>query len=80
MASAYLAIVQRENTPDDFTESNMVEGTNSDATAVIELRWLTTGNGTSLIKHDMIRALKLFERWIIQGGATTGADSNLPVM
>lgn len=78
MASVYIALVNREGVPDDFTNStgNIVEGTSSDATADVELRFLT-GAGTT--KLDLIRAMEIIKRWIIEGGQTTGQDSNLPI-
>lgn len=48
-------------------------GTSSTATDKVELRM----DQTAVTRLDVLKALKVFERWIIQGGLN-GAGANLP--
>jgi hypothetical protein len=81
MADTYIAMVNRENVTDWLTNStsNIVEGTSSDASAVLELR---IHQGASITRKDVVMFLESMKRWVQNGGqltmAASGGDTNLP--
>jgi hypothetical protein len=79
VADTFIGLVNREGVPDWQTNStgSITEGTSTNASAIIELR---LRQGASITKWDAIKALEIFKRWLIEGGQTTGADSNLPII
>lgn len=80
----YLSIPNRENIKDDFDNSGLDQGSSSTATDFIELRILTIKadgvTATNVTKRDVLIALEVFKRWIIEGGKVTSADANLPIL
>lgn len=64
-----------------INEASNSTGADPNPNDFIELRIMTTTAGaaaTNVTKWDVIKALETFKRWIIEGGLTTGADTNLP--
>ena len=73
MASTYYASITKA--PSDFLDVDN-SGTSSTAADIIELR---VGNGTyAPDRHEVIDALRRFERWVIQGGLNQ-AGANVPL-
>lgn len=70
MATQYYAGVNVSNMQDVASA-----GTSTTATADIELR---IGDGTYVPgRHEILRALKVFERWVMNAGLN-GRGANLP--
>ena len=73
MATTYYASITTQ--PGDFKDVDN-SGTASTAADIIELRM---GNGTyTPNRQEVQRALKRFERWLVQGGLNQ-AGANLPL-
>lgn len=73
MAATYYASIT--TVPSSFTDVDN-NGTASTAADIIELRM---GNGTyAPTRHEVIDALRRFERWVIQGGLDQ-AGANVPL-
>lgn len=78
----FVSVPNREVISGDDNNAGIDFGASSSASDFIELRIMTnTGSAsTGVTKLDVVRALEVFKRWIIEGGQTTGTDSGLPIL
>jgi hypothetical protein len=78
----FVSVPKREVVGGDLTNANLSSGTSSASSDYIELRMRTVDGSTvatGLTKKDVLIALRVFERWIKDGGVI-GDGSNLPVL
>lgn len=77
----FVSIPKRRLIHNDLDNSGLHSGTSSTATDFIELRWQSdTGSGaTGVTRQDILIALEVFERFIIEGGIT-GNGADVPVL
>lgn len=76
----YVSIPFRQLPQGGTDNAHMHSGTSSSSSDFIELRMqVQTGAdvATGLTKRDVIMAMEVFERWIIEGGLT-GNGTNVP--
>jgi hypothetical protein len=81
ITNQFVSIPFREVVGGETFNGNMHSGTSTSAADYIELRWIeyTTGTTASgVTRKDILIALKVFERWIKEGGLI-GDGTNLPL-
>jgi hypothetical protein len=80
----YVSIPFRQVVGDDLNNAGIDSGTSSSSTDYIELRMMVQNGSsvaTGLTRRDVVKALKVFERWVLEGGLVnnpTGGGTNVP--